>query len=389
MTEAAKPRTQWVELDVLRGLAGIIMVYNHGAARWLTELQRADPLSGALFLIGSYAPVVFFATTGIGYGIQSELPRKRTAGHAFGFVRKVWILLVADALLWLTPETFVGLNFLGFIALCMLVLEPLRRRRVGWLWPLVGVALVAALRYGVAPRLVEAPGPGQTPTLLHWLAGLGSPPGFSYPVLPWLAYALVGFSLGVLLQRHPQAVLQRRRGLAVMLLGLGTAGVAAVGWLASHGANMLRWGTVSKLFFVSGMVALVLGSGLSLLVAPSRGLAARLSLRGISSLAVVPIHYGVIAVVLELLDTGRWSSTSFTLACTAAVVVSLVLARRWDALAKSLQGRRGAWGALVLVAAVTLGLELVITTPLPHVMVAVVGQLALCCLLVVQRPGAA
>lgn len=385
---ASSKRTQWVELDVLRGLAGIIMVYNHAAARWLTEAQRDDPLMGALFVIGSYAPVVFFATTGIGYGIQSELPRKR-AGHAFGFLRKVWILLLADALLWLNQEVWIGLNFLGFIALCMLVLEPLRQRRVGWVWPLVGVLVVAALRYGVTPRLVDAVAPGQTPTLVHWLAGLGSPPGFSYPVLPWVGYALVGFSVGVLLQRKQDFVLERRRLLAWVWLAAGLVGLAGVWWLASRGANMMRWGTVSKVFFASGMVALALGSGLSLLAAPSAALSRRLSLRGISSLAVVPIHYGVIAIVLSAMDTHALSSWPFAGLSTAAVVLSLVLARRWDAVAKSLQGRSGAWAALVVITAVTLVLKLVLTNEAAHYVVSITGQLALCCLLVVQRPSRA
>lgn len=380
-------RTKWVELDVLRGIAGIIMVYNHAAAKWLTEVQREDPVMGALFIIGSYAPVVFFATTGIGYGIQSELPRKR-GGHAFGFLRKVWILLLADALLWLSPKTWIGLNFLGFIALCMLVLEPLRQRRVGWIWPLVGVVLVAALRYGVTPHLVDGIEPGQPATLLQWLAGLGSPPGFSYPVLPWVAYALAGFSAGVLLQRKQALVLERRALVTWGMLALGVVGLAAVWWLASRGANMMRWGTVSKLFFVSGMVALALGSGASLLVAPSAGLARHISLRGISSLAVVPVHYFVIGVGMWLIDTHSLTSWPFAGLSTAVMIISLLLARRWDAVAKSLQGRRWAWGVLVGFTALAVGLQLVITDVTAHHLVSIAGQLALCCLLVVQRPSA-
>ncbi|MEM7160198.1 MAG: heparan-alpha-glucosaminide N-acetyltransferase domain-containing protein [Myxococcota bacterium] len=383
---APSKRTKWVELDVLRGIAGIIMVYNHAAAKWLTAVQREDPLMGALFIIGSYAPVVFFATTGIGYGIQSELPRKR-GGHAFGFLRKVWILLLADALMWLSPETWIGLNFLGFIALCMLLLEPLRRWRVGWIWPLVGVVLVAALRYGVTPRLVDAVGPGQAPTMLHWLAGLGSPPGFSYPVLPWVAYALAGFSAGVLLQRKQELVLERRRVITWVVLALGVVGLAVVWWLAIRGANMMRWGTVSKVFFVSGMVALALGSGVSLLAAPSAGLAGRISLRGISSLAVVPVHYAVIAVVVWLVDTHALSSWAFAGLSTVVMAISLFLARRWDALAKSLRGRGSAWAMLVGLTALAIGLELVITDVFAHYVVSVSGQLALCCLLVVERPS--
>lgn len=377
-------RTQWVELDILRGLAGIIMVYNHAAARWLDEAQRQDPLCGALFLIGSYAPVVFFATTGIGYGIQSELPRKR-AGHAFGFVRKVVILLVADALLWLGREIWIGLDFLGFIALSMLILEPIRRRRMGWVWPLVGVVVVAGLRYGLAPAVVPPPASGQPATLVHWLAGVASPPGFSYPILPWVGYTLAGFSVGVLMQRLPALIVARRRPLALALLGLGALDGAAIGWLTLQGAGLMRWGTVNKLFFVSGFVVLTLGSGLSLLAAPSTRLARLLSLRGISSLALVPLHYAVIAIVLAALDTRALSSAQFALMSTAAVVASLAMARGWDRVAKALVPRAWAWSALMVVTAAAIASKLLLTHALWLTLACALGQLALCCLLIVER----
>lgn len=88
----------------------------------------------------------------------------------------------------------------------------------------------------------------------------------------------------------------------------------------------MRWGSVSKVFFVSGFVALVLGSGLSLAAAPSASLARLLNLRGISSLALVPLHYAVIAIVLALIDTGGLSSVEFAMMSTAAVVLSLAAA---------------------------------------------------------------
>lgn len=386
MSNSPTRRIQWIELDILRGLAGIIMVYNHAAARWLDEAQRQDPLSGALFLIGSYAPVVFFATTGIGYGIQSELPRKQS-GHSFGFLRKVGILLVADALLWLGRDLWIGLDFLGFIALSMLILEPIRRRRMGFIWPLVGVVVVAGLRYGLAPALVSPPPAGQLGTPIpHWLAGVGSVPGFSYPILPWIGYTLAGFSAGVLLQRQQAFIIERRRLLALVLLGLGALGVAAIGWLMTvKGAGLMRWGTVNKLFFVSGFVALSLGSGLSLAAAPSARLGRLLNLRGISSLALVPLHYAVIAIVLATVDTRALSPAAFALMSTGAVIISLTMARAWDRVAKALRPRAWAWSALMLATAAALASKLLLTEPLLLTLACALGQLALCCLLIVER----
>ena len=90
-------------------------------------------------------------------------------------------------------------------------------------------------------------------------------------------------------------------------------------------------------------------------------------------------------VVLATVDTGSLSPTVFTAMSTVAVVVSLAMARAWDRVAKALVPRAGAWGVLVLVTLVTLVGKLAFTDPLVLTLTCAVGQLALCCLLIVQR----
>ena len=70
-----------------------------------------------LVFLGSFAPVLFFFLTGLGYGVQSAAG-KRPRGQ--GYLIKVGILLLADALMWMKPGTYVGNDFLGFIGLSML-----------------------------------------------------------------------------------------------------------------------------------------------------------------------------------------------------------------------------------------------------------------------------
>ncbi|MEM9458737.1 MAG: hypothetical protein AAGF11_31460 [Myxococcota bacterium] len=147
----------------------------------------------------------------------------------------------------------------------------------------------------------------------------------------------------------------------------------------------MRWGTVNKLFFVSGFVALTLGAGLSLLAAPSARLGRLLSLRGISSLALVPLHYAVIAVVLDALDTRALTPAAFALMSTGAVIISLAAARSWDRVAKALVPRAWAWSVLMLVTAAALVSKLLLTDALLLTLACALGQLALCCLLIVER----
>ena len=382
MSTTSKPAT-WPELDLLRGFAGVVMVYNHAAAHWVGG-SDASGLPGLLFTIGSYAPVLFFAATGLGYGIQAEAKGGR-GGHAFGFGRKVAILLLADALMWLSPQTFLGNNFLGFIALTMLLLEPLRSSRRGWWIAAIAAIGIAGLRYVIVPKLLVVPA-GTTPTLLHWMAGLGSPPGFAYPPLPWFAYGLVGFSVGVMAQRHREAVLARRRQL-IALAGAGALlGLAFVLWRLDRGSTLMRWGSVNGTFFVSGYVMIAGVCALGLALAKVNGSTRWLGLRGTSSLALVPIHYGVIEVFAVALGTTVATTAGYLVAATVGVVVSMVCAKRWPIVVAWLKNARSGWTILVLTTAVCLVIVLVSADLRLRTLSLVVGQLSLCALLVVERP---
>jgi uncharacterized membrane protein len=383
---ATSTRTHWPELDVVRGLAGLAMVFNHAAAKWLSPAELAHSFMGMAFLVGSYAPVIFFSTTGVGAGIQAEVQRERGGGHSFGFGRKVAILLIADALMWLTPTQWQGNDFLGFIALCMLVLEPLRSSRRGWVWAAVGVVLVTVLRYGVAPWVLASPEPGAEVGWAAFLGGLGSPQGFSYPLLPWLAYALFGFVVGVWTQRFGVMVVRRRGMVAAGLLLVAMVGVVGLALYVQRGGSLARWGSVNRSFYLSGFVGLALCGGLALLIAARPRWAALLELRGIGSLALVPVHYAVIAVVLATVEPSTWSAPLFAAAATGCVVVSFMASRAWERITRWMKDRPNAWYGLVVLAALAVLAKLAVRDPVLLTGAVVVGQLALCSLLLVASP---
>lgn len=373
----------WPELDLVRGIAGVIMVLNHAAAHWAADSLDSGPVAVA-FTIGSYAPVLFFVATGLGYGIQAEHQQGR-GGHAFGLARKLAILFVADALLWLSPVTFIGNDFLGFIALTMLVLEPLRRTRNGWWLAVLACVAVLGVRYVVVPQLVTAPPPGGQATLMHWAAGLASPPGWSYPPLPWLAFGFVGFAVGVMAQRYRNAVLARRNTIAVCLAAIAVVIIAFAIIRVSRGSVLNRWGSVNGTFLVSAFGSIAAASALAFVVGRSQRAQRWLGLRGLSSLALVPVHYGVIAVLGGVFGHAVGGPIGFVLLAALAALVSMLVSKRWPMLVDRIEKMPGSFNVLVLLAFACLGLRLALPSATMATVTMVVGQLALCALLVVKR----
>src|SRR5690606_33983791 len=115
--------------------------------------------------------------TGLGSGVAR--PGAREGGHRYGLAHKVVILLLADLLLAWRHGRFLGLDFLGFIAIATLVLEPLRSLRRGGLVALAGGALVLGVRF-VAGPLVLRELPETAGAVAGTLAGARGVAGLAY-----------------------------------------------------------------------------------------------------------------------------------------------------------------------------------------------------------------
>jgi uncharacterized membrane protein len=74
-----KPSIHWKELDILRGLAAFLMIVNHAGYQTLAPTQINGLFASSLLFIRSFAPVLFFFVTGVGYGLQSI--QKKKASH--------------------------------------------------------------------------------------------------------------------------------------------------------------------------------------------------------------------------------------------------------------------------------------------------------------------
>lgn len=437
---ALRPRRMmWPELDLLRGLAGLAMVLNHTAvglvppaAVALIALPEA-PLSmtavqWATFL-GSFAPMMFFFITGVGYGLQARPGGVR--GKA-GLWSKVAVLLLADALLWRVGGLWIGLDFFGFIALSMVLLATLNRLDRPLALALAGGLALAlsGLRYAAVPVAGKILGPGSV-DMVAVFTGHRLVEGISFPPMPWLGYPLVGFLVGAAMTAFAESLDRRRLRVALGLFVVGAACLGATAFFATHGYPFYRWGRLAPSSYAAGFALLAWlgaacllafpphladtnpGSPLAASPSPStlrlgaadRGLRRLLgpavrgcSLRGVAAFAVVPLHFLAIAIA-EAAGVTVGSPGGLWLAWLAVAAVALGLAPGVSAVAEALrQSPRAAaawWGGLAVA-----GLALVLlclpresilpaSTPLSapvRSLIASVAQLALCLLLALPLP---
>ena len=195
MTNDTQKKIHWTELDVLRGLAALLMILNHLGYKILAPNLVDGGDSGSLLFISSFAPVLFFFVTGVGYGIQSS--RKKKTSHWYVILNKFLILVLADLLMHWSEGRWLGLDFLGFIALSSLVMEFIRRSKYPVIYCVVCFILISLLRYLLRPLILSLGNEPQAWGILNWILGTKDTPGVSYPLSPWMAYPFAGYIIGV------------------------------------------------------------------------------------------------------------------------------------------------------------------------------------------------
>lgn len=380
-------RQTWDELDVLRGFAALLMIFNHAGVEWYGDEPSRTTIEGFLTYLGSFAPVAFFLLTGLGYGVAPVGNRNGT--HRYGLANKVGILVFADVLLAWQHGYWVGLNFLGFIGISTLVLEKLREAKYPFALAVVAAGAVLGVRFVVGPVVLARFG-----SAAGWFTGANGIDGLAYNPFPWLFYPFFGYVLGRVAQRWSDEI----RAGSLLAYGLHTAG-ALVSWAAAEmltgaGRPAFRWGVVTIAFFAQSMIVVFAGLLAVLVAHRSRTVSTWLEplrLRGVSSLAVVPLHY-VVLLALGLLVPRPPTVSAFVMFTIVACVASLFISRQLAAgIAQmtKLESRAAVWNTLVgLVAAsgvVLLGQQGAAGGI--GVVVLALGQLALCALLVVRKPA--
>jgi len=385
---SSKGRVQghWKELDVLRGIAAVMMVMNHVGVRFLSPQYTEGGFTGAVLFIGSFAPVMFFFVTGVGAGIQSG--QRKTASRWSNVLNKVGILVLADLLMAWSVGSRWQLDFLSFIGLSILILEFVRNAKAPVIASAAGLVGVSLLRYCIGP-IAHKFGYDHQIWGLSFLLGTEITPGISYPLAPWLAYPFLGYLAGVAIDRFRTVIEKQRLNVALGLLAAATIPGIIAFYLAFKGAIFFRWGTMSLGFYIISFAAILVCLAISLILSSHLCpplIPRLLSLKGISSLAVVPVHY-------FLIDIGSWLAlreirpAAYYPVAIAILALSFFLAAWMNKAGNAVrqiadQGmiRSGLIG--VFTASAILALATSHSSPPTAIVAKTLGQLALCLLFV-------
>lgn len=291
---------KWASLDVLRGFAVAFMLVNHAAVTWLNAESASSGASGWLSFVGSFAPVLFFFATGIGYGLAHEVGKPARTKDLF---IKALILILADIFMRGGVFSKVGWDFLAFIAFSMILLHGFRGRKYGIHGAILLVFVLLFVRFGLGAIYDK-----YVPDHSHWhrvALGLSAMDGVSYWFTPWFVYPLVGFVLGAWARKYKLLIDQNILKVVAIALFLGVLSGMLTYVLWTLGAGLFRWGTMSLNFFIASVSCVFLCLALSLFVAERlriESITVLISMQGVSSLAVVPIHYFFLKLLAYPID---------------------------------------------------------------------------------------
>jgi len=255
-------------IDRMRGLVMVLMALDHSsesfnAHRLFTDgvfvYHPGTPLPAAQFLTRWVthlcAPTFVFLA---GCSLALQIDRRRKAGEsAWAIDRDLvsrGVVIAAFELwvswFWMPPGTWLlqVLYAIGASFVCMVVLRRL---------PTVLLVCFAAAVLSLGEKVTAMSGWG-SPDATPLIASLLLVPGrrahliVAYPILPWLAILLLGWTSGRLLVPRPDARAQSRTlalsGVGFLALFLAVRGVNAYGnmGLLREGATLVQWLHVSK-----------------------------------------------------------------------------------------------------------------------------------------------
>jgi hypothetical protein len=315
----ARQESKWrllsVQLDVLRGIAILLMIINHVGVSLVDPNREKFHLVSTLTFIGSFAPVIFFFTTGFGLGISQ---RDRSWAGFGSTLLKAGLLVVADQFMFWKSGRPYGLDFLGFIGLCSVLVTVVSKSTKPLLLCFSLIFGLLLCRFALGPSLRDH---FQLPPILAWLLGVRALDYVSYPLAPWLLYPLLGF---VIARRDVTAAVTTPDGRWGWIAFLGCSVLSVVMYRAQ--VIFFRWGTMNFAFFVLSIALGIFFLATARQIGARWPRAARLvSVRGIVSFAVVPIHYGLI----ELCTAWGFAHDGYVLLVVMFVIamLSIMLSR--------------------------------------------------------------
>ena len=339
-------------VDALRGLVIILMTWDHAsyaynAGRYVTDSVgwyipgSAIPAAQfmARFVTHLCAPTFIFLA---GLVMALSILRKQATGIAERridtdlLLRGIFILALDP--LWMSfgfggRGVFQVLYAIGGGFCCMLLL---RRLGTHWLW-VIGLLLMLGSEAlaGLALWIHDGKSAGPIGTLLATGGRLGSFGYVLYPLLPWLAYMILGFACGRLMHRgrienHKRGFLLT--GLILFVIFVFVRGINGYGnmLLYRDSLHLLQWLHVSKYPPSLSFGLLTLGSMCLCLALLMQAYSRKsetspdpLLVFGRAALFYYILHVHLLSGCAKAL--GLWKSSGLITTATATLAVLLVL----------------------------------------------------------------
>jgi uncharacterized membrane protein len=306
------PATRRTYLDVLRGVAVLVMIEAHVIDSWTREADRHTMAFGQSLILGGFGAPLFLFLAGVGVAMSAGSKSRRFGDDpaAAAAVARRGLQIFGLAFLF-RFQSFVLSNAPSWTMLKVDILNimgPAMIAAVG-VWVIVrGVrARIAAFAIAtIAVLLITPPIRSFTPlaSLPDSLEGYLRPiPGLTnFSFFPWAAFVMAGAIVGVVLDAARGREADRRANVAFLL---GGALLALVGYQASYLPPLdprSRFWTTSLSFFCirAGLMVAALGAAWLWELRPTAGRRfSPLQLLGTSSLFVYWIHvelvYGLVS----------------------------------------------------------------------------------------------
>jgi uncharacterized membrane protein len=269
MTVAAGARRTY--LDVLRGVAVLIMIEAHVIDSWTRPSDRSLRGFGESLILGGFGAPLFLFLAGIGVAMSAGSKARRVDDPAAAAwaVQKRGLQIFALALLFrlqsyslsLAPAwTMLKVDILNILGLTMIAAAALWALARGVRGRILVFAVATGVLVFVAPLVRSLPWLAALP---DWLEAYIRPvPGMTnFAFFPWSGFLMAGAILGVILDAARTANADRRANLA---FGIGGLALAVAAYQASflpplHPRSSF-WTTSASFFFLRlGLMMAALG----------------------------------------------------------------------------------------------------------------------------------
>jgi uncharacterized membrane protein len=346
VSSAARVVSQRVQsIDVVRGLAMVVMALDHSREFWSPTLMRAEDVAQAsvlLFLtrwITYFCAPTFVFLSGASIYLYQQKQPKRLVVSRFLLTRGLWLVALELGVVNLLVHwdySLILLQVIWVIGWSMVALAGLL-----WLprWLLTALTLVFLATHNLLPAIQPVTTANVGWALLHNGPFVYTPAPFpaflvAYSIGPWLGVMLAGYLIGPWLQLPLAQRNKRLRWLGVGLLLLFVA-LRAPNWYGdpSPWSGQARGVAYSVLSFVNvtkyppslHFDCLTLGVAL-LLLSVAENATGRVS-QGLRTYGHVPFFYYLLHLVLICGGAWLWTHATFG----KSVNFSFISPKEWPA----------------------------------------------------------